>query len=229
MSGHNLVHTNINVIKTMHSGIGNTKTYLFYTIFIIFIFPNPLDASVPGNIFSSHLKDSTKKTDATRYNEKFKIVVGLQNLYSTHSTNFKGVGLVVSYLLSPVFAVGLGTEYSTCAYHFDNGWNLTNLRFLPVFLDARYDLKKKSFLTPFLHLSTGASFANYTKENINALGKFYHVSEQGLYLYSGAGISFRLGNYISTFVELGFKGYHMSFNALDVNPHGLTFRFGLEF
>lgn len=229
MDGHIIYFRQVQISsKTMHLKIGKFKKYLC-CIFVIFIIPNPLHARVPGTIFSSRLKDSTKETDVARPNEKFKIVVEIQDLHSTHSTNFNGAGLVVSYLLSPVFSVGLGTEYSTCAYHFDNGWNLTNLRFLPVFLDAKLDLTKNSILTPFLHLSTGTSFANYTKEDINALGKFRQVSEQGLYLYSGIGISFRLGNYTFTFIDLGFKGYHMSLNAMDVNPHGLTLRLGLEF
>lgn len=153
----------------------------------------------------------------------------VQNLSSTHGTTFNGVDFVVSYPVLHSFSVGLGTEYSHTGYHFDNGWNLTNLKFVPVFIDSKLDLTKHTILTPFVHLSSGISFASYTKEDINALGKFYPVSEKGLYLYSGIGLSFRISNYFATFIDLGFKGYHMSFNALDVNPHGLTFRFGLEF
>lgn len=193
------------------------------------MFPCQLYAHIPQSMLSRCLTDSIKQVSTSRHKGKLMITTEVQELHSTHSTNFKGVDLVVSYILTPVLSVGLGTEYSTCAYHFDNGWNLTNLRLLPVFFDAKLDLTRNSILTPFLHLSTGSSFANYTKEDINALGKFYPVSEQGLYLYSGIGIFFRLGNYTSTFIDLGFKGYHMSLNAMDVNPHGLTLRLGLEF
>ena len=161
--------------------------------------------------------------------QKIKITMEVQNLSSTHGTNFNGAGLIVSYPFSSSFSVGLGTEYSHSGYHFDNGWNLTNLKFIPVFMDSKLDLTKHTILTPFVHVSTGISFASYTKEDINELGKFYPVLEKGLYLYSGIGLSFRISNYFATFIDLGFKGYHMSLNALDVNPHGMTLRLGLEF
>ena len=161
--------------------------------------------------------------------KKIFATVELQNLNSTHGTNFKGADVVVSYQLSPSFSLGLGPEYSYTGYHFDNGYNLTKLKFLPVFADSKLDLSKGRTITPFLHLSTGISFANYYKEDVNALGTLYHVSESGLYAYSGFGVSCKLGNSISTFIETGFKGFHMSFNALDINPHGLTFRLGLKF
>lgn len=153
----------------------------------------------------------------------------VQNLNSTHGTNFNGVDFALRYSVSPIFSIGVGAEYSHSGYHFDNGWNLTNLKFVPVYIDSKLDLTKHTIITPFLHLSSGISFADYTKEYFKKLGQFYPVSEKGLFLYSGTGLSFRISKYFATFIELGFKGYHMSFNALDVNPHGLTFRLGLEF
>jgi len=175
--------------------------------------------------FSSH---QIGKQDA-RIDKKIFTTIELQNLNSTHGTNFKGADVVVSYQLSPSFSLGLGTEYSYTGYHFDNGYNLTKLKFLPVFADSKLELTKGRTITPFLHLSTGVSFANYYKEDVNTLGTLHHVSESGIYAYSGFGVSYKLGNSISTFIETGFKGFHMSFNALDINPHGLTFRLGFKF
>lgn len=206
----------------------------YLTVIIVFFICISLYATQPernvlsscNNLFTPIDTDIQSKDTGK---QKIKIAMEVQSLSSTHGTTFNGVDFVVSYPVSPSFSVGLGTEYSHTGYHFDNGWNLTNLKFVPVFIDSKLDLTKHTILTPFVHLSTGISFANYTKEDINQLGKFYPVSEKGLYLYSGIGLSFRISNYFATFIDLGFKGYHMSFNALDVNPHGLTFRFGLEF
>ena len=112
--------------------------------------------------------------------KKIFAIVELQNLHSTHGTNFKGADVVVSYQLSPLFSLGLGTEYSYTGYHFDNGYNLTKLKFIPVFADSKLDLTRNRTIIPFLHLSTGISFANYYKEDVNALGILYRVSESGI-------------------------------------------------
>jgi hypothetical protein len=48
-------------------------------------------------------------------------------------------------------------------------------------------------------------------------------------MYGGYGFQFRINRELSTLLEIGFKGFHMSFNALDVNPHGLTAKAGLVF
>jgi len=206
----------------------------YLTVLLVFFISTRLFATQPEpNVLLTYDKllapiNTDIQTKDTR-KQKVKITIEVQNLSSTHGTNFKGADLIVSYPLSPSFFVGLGTEYSYTGYHFDNGWNLTNLKFIPVFIDSKLNLTKNKILTPFVHLSTGISFASYTMEDINALGKFYPVSEKGLYLYSGIGLSLKSSKYFATFIDLGFKGYHMSLNALDVNPHGLTIRLGLEF
>jgi hypothetical protein len=206
----------------------------YLTVIIVFFICISLYATQPErNVLSSYnnrcnsINTDIQSKDTGK--QKIKITMEVQNLSSTHGTNFNGADLIVSYPLSPSFFVGLGTEYSHTGYHFDNGWNLTNLKFIPVFIDSKLNLTKNTILTPFVHLSSGISFASYTMEDISALGKFYPVSEKGLYLYSGIGLSLKSSKYFATFIDLGFKGYHMSLNALDVNPHGLTLRLGLEF
>lgn len=169
------------------------------------------------------------ETKYKRDHKKLRITTEALYLRTTHTTKFKGADVIGSYLLTPSLSVGFGVEYSYISFHFDNNYNLTHVNFYPVFLDSRLDVTKNTLFTPFLHLSTGITFAKYIKENIDDLGKFYHVSETGLYLYSGIGVSYKINSYISTFIELGFKGYHMSFHDLDVNPHGLAIRLGLNF
>lgn len=172
---------------------------------------------------NQHVKNDTPE------NKKYTTFIGIQDLYSTHSTNFKGVELGENYHLSPRFSLGLGAEFSWCGYHFDNGWNLTNLRFLPVYADSKLNLTSGKVVTPYLHFSAGLSFANYKKQDAFSPGPVTAVSEQGFYMFSGAGASIKIVNHLNAFVDIGFKGYHMSLNALDVNPHGFTSKLGLEF
>ena len=224
---------NIYQNKTMKSMFGGLKKYRIIIALLILSFPHLLQAKVNKDLIYSSigLNDSIKEvnTKYTRDNKILRFTVAVQHLTSTHGTSFKGADFVVSYLLSPPLSVGLGIEYSYTSFHFDNNYNLTHVKFYPVFLDSKLNLTRNTLLTPFIHLSTGISFVNYTKENIDFRGIFYHVSETGLYLYSGIGVSYKVCNYFSTFIDMGFKGYHMSFHDLDVNPHGLTVRLGLEF
>lgn len=187
---------------------------------------NPYQKYVSPNPTVEELKNA--KNDS-RETKKYTTVVGIQDLYSTHGTHFKGVELAESYHLSPRFALGLGAEYSWCGYHFDNGFNLTDLKFLPVYADSKMNLTTGKTVTPYLHLSAGISFANYKKQDAVAPGPVSQISEQGFYLYSGGGVSFKIAGHLHAYVDTGFKGYHMSLDALDINPHGFTAKLGLEF
>ncbi len=165
---------------------------------------------------------------------RFTTSVEIQNLFSTHATNFYGIGLTENYRLTHSFSIGLGTEYSWCGSHYDNGWSLTDLRFLAVYLDSKMNLTRGRKLTPFLHLSTGVTFENYKKQEqdpyyLPPYGPITPGSEQGLYVYSGGGASLKIGKHLYSYVDIGFKGYHMSLNALDVNPHGFNLKLGLDF
>lgn len=150
-----------------------------------------------------------------------------QYLYTTHGTIFRGGSLSLSCIRNEVLFLGLGVEFAHSGFHNDNGWKLYNLNFLPVFVDFKLNLIKNNKVVPFLHTSEGISFNSYKKIRDNNVGKFYHVSENGFYVYAGTGISIRLCKYINPIIEVGFKGYHMSFNNLHINPHGFTIRAGI--
>ena len=55
------------------------------------------------------------------------------------------------------------------------------------------------------------------------------VDECGLYVFGGAGINYRLSKSASLYTGVGLKGYKMSFNSLNVNPHGVAIMLGLRF
>lgn len=151
-----------------------------------------------------------------------------QYLYTTHGTVFRGGSLTLSCTHNDHFFLGPGVEFSHSDFHNDNGWKLYNLNFVPVFIDFKLFFLRNSIVRPFLHTSEGISFNSYKKERDNVPGIFYHMSENGFYVYAGTGIALRLIKHLNPVIELGFKGYHMSFNDLHINPHGLTIRAGIN-
>ncbi|MBZ5858450.1 hypothetical protein [Flavihumibacter profundi] len=150
-----------------------------------------------------------------------------QLLHSTHGTNYWGFSLSAERLVSPVTSLGIGAEYSYCSYHEDNGWNLTNLNFFPVYVQERFSLFPKSRLQPYIRLEEGVSFNNYNKELQNANEGIQHVYEAGIYGHMGIGIIWLKVKKTSCYLEAGLKSYNITFDNLDVNPHGFTARIGL--
>ena len=158
---------------------------------------------------------------------RFYIKIEYHDLYSTHRDHFRGVSVTVSKPVSPMLRLGVGTEFSGNNYHPDNDWKLYHLRFLPLFVDQQLKPKRGSWLYPVLHFSEGWSYVAYQKETLAGPGVRRPVHETGLYLYGGAGLTGNLSERISLSAEAGIKGFHNSFNDLDVNPHGFTGRLAL--
>lgn len=165
------------------------------------------------------------KTDSL-VNQKYQIIVEYQLLRSTHSSMFKGFSLTFSKRLSSNNSLGLGLEHASAPFHGDNGYHLYQLNIVPVFIDYKYRLNQKR-LSPFLLADVGYSFVSYERELIGFPSSREKVKEGGVYLQGDFGFSYKLNNHIEPLFSIGFKGFHNSFNNLDVNPHGLTFRTGL--
>lgn len=190
-----------------------------------------------GNIVNFHksnisLLPSYEVSDVDPIDQRHNFFNGdveFQIMNSTHNTQFYSGDVIISYQKSSAVALGLGAEFSYCKLHNDNGWKLSHLRFLPVFFDNKFYFFRNSRLCPFLHLSEGISFNNYTKEETMTNKPPYHVSEEGFYAYTGIGCKIRTGTRYTPTMDLGFQGYRFSGNNLDVNPHGITLRLGVIF
>lgn len=213
------------------------------TLFILFIIPIPLVA----NTNKTKLCDSKTTAISIIKDEKTPNVLSrrtnlsmeLQEMYSTHGSYFSGIGGVLNYLVSPSFSVGLGVEYAHSGFHPDNGWDLTKLNFIPVFVDSKIFLTNNRKVIPFAHLSTGITFKNYQKvwsdnPSPSYANRYkvpptgvYHISEEGWYMYSGIGTSFKINEKLSTTIDVGIKAFHMSWNPWQINPRGLTVRLGI--
>nr|MBC7612096.1 hypothetical protein [Pseudopedobacter sp.] len=156
------------------------------------------------------------------------VIFEYQILRSTHSTKFNGVNLIFAKKLSVNKSLGLGIEYSYAPFHGDNGYHLHKLNFIPIYLDFRYQFNQKR-LSPFVILDAGYSFVNYRRELIGFPSSRKRIKEGGIYLQGNFGFSYKMNKDIRPILSLGFKGFHNSFNNLDINPHGLILRAGVQF
>jgi len=218
----------------MNSIICGLKTYrIRIALLVMLTCPLIIHANVNKDLISniSHSNESLNQYETKNKRDKKELRImtdGYYLRYTNHTTKFKGAEVIGNYPPTPSFSVGIVSENSYTAYHSDNSYNLTHMKFYPVFLDSKFDLTRNNILTLFLPISTGSSIANYFKENIDSPEIFYHVSETGLYLYSGIGISHKVYDELYTFIDLGFKEYDMSYQDIDINPNGFTILLGLK-
>ncbi len=154
--------------------------------------------------------------------------VQYQKLYSTHNDWFTGIGIAQHKNINQRFSVGVGIEYSHAPLHNDNGWVLTNLNFVPVFVDLKYQCQENKQLHPYIHLSQGISIISYFRKD-NSIQTPYKIKEAGYYASGGMGVIIMLNSFISVDVETGIKSFHISGNDLEVNPHGVAGSIGIIF
>lgn len=152
--------------------------------------------------------------------------LNLEDLYSTHGNHFPGISAAYHKELGTKWELGAGLEYTHARTHDDNGWNLYQLHFLPLYISAYYKWSSLGKWIPYLHLQEGLSFINYYKEYQDHPGERHYIKECGFYGFAGIGTHYYFSKVSGVFAEAGLKGFHLSFNNLDVNPHGLTAKLG---
>lgn len=154
------------------------------------------------------------------------IRVNAENLFSTHNDNFTGANASYSVRVNMKWELGAGIEYAHNHYHGDNGWNLYHLNFIPVYVEERFNFLQNKKWAPYAHLQEGISFNSYSKEFQDHPGPRYPVHESGFYGFAGAGLNYFFSTNAGLFAETGLKGFKLSTNNLDVNPHGITGKLG---
>lgn len=160
---------------------------------------------------------------------KFTYSPAFELLRSTHGNLFHAASLKVNYLLENGLEPGFGVEYSATRIHHDNGYTLHKLWFIPVYANLKYQFSPSKKIKPFAETSAGISFNKYHIAHDERPDKISRNKERGVYVYLGFGAKYALSSRTSTFVGIGFKGYKMSTNDQDINPHGLSFMFGFTF
>ncbi|HVA98682.1 MAG TPA: hypothetical protein VNG53_07275 [Bacteroidia bacterium] len=168
------------------------------------------------------------RTDSLQFRQNY-IDAKYNVLRSTHVTYFTGGDISWGKDLNSYLSMKLGVEYAHCPFHNDNGWNLYSLNFIPVYITTDFHLCQLHQIQPFIQISQGISFNSYLKTDQQHQWPSYWVKERGYYVYLAVGSKIRITKKISFLLLCGFKGYRMSFNVLDVNPHGFTVSTGIEF
>ncbi|ANH81478.1 hypothetical protein A8C56_11235 [Niabella ginsenosidivorans] len=152
--------------------------------------------------------------------------VNIENLYSTHGNSFPGLSAAYHQGLGSKWELGAGMEYSNASTHNDNRWNLYHLYFFPFYFSEYYKCPAPGNWVPNLHLQEGLGFINYYKEFQDHPGTRYYINEHGFNGFAGIDTHYYFSVLSGVFAEAGLKGFHLSFNNLDVNPHGLTAKLG---
>lgn len=176
--------------------------------------------------FSAKAQNIQQKADSIPL---FTYSAAYEFLRSTHQDFFNGPSVKISRNFSGRFKPGIGIGYMTDYEHHDNGLVLYHMKLIPVYANLSYDFTSKSKFEPFAEASAGITFMKYdqgTDENPHAN---VPVKNQGLYLYGGFGLRYKVSRRFSPYAAVGFKGYHNSTNDLDINPHGITFQGGIRF
>jgi len=211
--------------------------YILVIVSLLFAF------ATKAEIFKSN-NDTVRTEDVSGsfIKESF-VIVGYQNLRSTHIDHFTGFNMMVGHYFTPKFSLGIGFEDTYGQHHDDNGWILSEIRLIPIIVNARFLFGKNKLVTPFIELSTGITFLKYYKkvkvppgspditetEGEYTFGPPFLVEEKGWYTYAGGGVYFRIYKHFMPFIGIGFKGYNMSTNVYAVNPRGLNFEIGCKF
>lgn len=159
----------------------------------------------------------------------FSVSPAFELLRSTHGNFFYSPSIKANYEFENGLEPGIGVEYATTPIHHDNGFVLYKLNFLPVYGNLKYNFKSKRKIRPYAETSLGISFNNYDIAEDPTPNNKSKVSEQGFFVYTGFGAKYSLTPKLKTFLSIGFKGYKMSTNDLDINPHGLSFMLGFSF
>ena len=158
----------------------------------------------------------------------FSVSPAFELLRSTHTNYFYAPSLKFNYRFANGLEPGLGLEYATTPVHHDNGFILHRLRFIPVYGNLKYNFNTSKKIKPYAETSVGVSFNHYNIAEDATPHLKRKVREPGFYTYAGLGARYSLAEHLDTFLAVGLKGYKMSTNDLDINPHGLSFTLGFS-
>ena len=150
-------------------------------------------------------------------------------LKSTHGNLFYSGSFSVSKMLNKKYEAGLGIETASTSIHHDNGYVLYKLRFVPLFGNLKYHFNKAGNFDIYAESSLGLSFNKYYRASDDSPNIKTRINEKGFFVYMGGGVRYPISKKINLVTGVGIKGYKMSFNVLDINPHGISGMLGLNF
>ena len=160
------------------------------------------------------------------------LVVEGQYLRSSHSQTIYGGSVMLGYRVSPSLTAGIGCEISHIDSLFTHDRYTTVLEFtpMPIYADARFNLIQNSKVTPYVNLAAGMSSITFERKRFDMSGgnmESRGVHQNGFFFKAGFGLLFNINKYISPSVNASFKGFHISSNTNEINPHGVTIQVGM--
>ncbi|HMI67347.1 MAG TPA: hypothetical protein VK517_14985 [Cyclobacteriaceae bacterium] len=173
-----------------------------------------------------------QKSESDPKSRHFILVPEVHHLRSTHSQTIYGASVMVGYRITPTLWAGFGCEVSRTDSLFTHDRHTRVLKFtpVPIYAEARFDLIRNSIVTPYLNLAAGMSFITYERKRLDTSGSMVddkHIFQNGFFFKGGAGLLFHLSNTISPSINASLKGFHMSGNPYEINPHGVTIQAGV--
>ena len=151
-----------------------------------------------------------------------------EGMRSTHGNLFKSGSFCVSKMISKRYEAGLGFETAFTSKHHDNGFVLYKLKFIPVFGNFKYHFNKVNKFDFYAESSLGLSFNRYHRATDDSPNIKTRIKEKGVFAYFGSGVRYPISKKINLVTGVGIKGYKMSFNVLDINPHGISGMLGFN-
>lgn len=175
-----------------------------------------------------YLHSVTNAQDKTASRQPLMFTPLFERMRSTHGNYFYTGSFSISKMTNKRFEVGLGLETAFTSKHHDNGFVLYKLKFIPVFGNLKYHFNKVKKFDFYAESSLGLSFNTYHRASDNSPNIKVRIKEKGIFAYFGSGVRYPISKKINLVTGIGIKGYKMSFNALDINPHGLSGMLGLN-
>lgn len=176
-----------------------------------------------------YLSVTTNAQNKTVAKQQLMFTPLFESMRSTHGNLFYSGSFTVSKTLNKRFEAGVGIETAFTPIHHDNGFVLYKLKFFPLFGNAKYHFNKAGRFDFFAESSVGLSFNRYHRASDDSPNIKTSVREKGIFVYMGGGLRYPILKRINLVTGIGVKGYKMSFNSLDVNPHGISGMLGLHF
>lgn len=165
-------------------------------------------------------------------NSHFIVAVQFQRLRSTHSQTIYGASIFFGRQIHSSLTAGIGCEvsYVERLYTHNKSFNIFYFRPIPIYGEVRFISQRNSRFVPYAHLATGMSSITYHLQRYDPIiGSVQHknVYQYGFFVNVGFGLLFSVTKHIAPSIGVSFKGFHISGNPYEINPHGITLQAGV--
>ncbi len=199
-------------------------------------FPSQIHQNFTTSVVALFIVQASYAQDLDRVDhhksDHFILVVEAQRMRSTHSQTIYGGSVFLGYSINRSFSAGIGGEvsYADSLYTHDKSATVFFFKPIPMYGEVRFISKWNSRFIPYAHLAVGMSSITYhlqrhepTPGNVQHL----NVYQRGFFVNAGFGLLFPISKRIAPSIGISLKGFHISKNPYEINPHGITIQAGI--